>query len=86
VRFGSGGAFAYQAIAGVAYPMRRMPGVRLTAEYRFFGTARADVPVSRVVTGGILVNGAVPEASTHNGFMAADNILMLGLRYNFGGR
>jgi opacity protein-like surface antigen len=86
VRFGSGGAFAYQAIAGVAYPLRRMPGVRLTAEYRFFGTARADVPVTRVVTGGILVNGAVPGSFTHNGFMAADNILMVGLRYNFGGR
>jgi opacity protein-like surface antigen len=86
VRFGTGGAFAYQVIAGAAYPLSKLPGVKLTAEYRFFGATRADVPVSRIASGGILVNGAVPAASTHNGFAAADNIIMLGLRYNFGGR
>ena len=86
VRFGTGHAFAYQAIAGVAYPISKVPGLKLTAEYRFFGTARADVPVSRVATGGNLVNGAIPASSTHNGFVASDNIVTLGLRYDFGGR
>jgi hypothetical protein len=86
VKFGSAGAFAYQAIAGVAYPLNRTSGVKLTAEYRFFGTARADLPVSRVATGGNLVNGAIPAVSTHNGFMAADHNIMFGLRYDFGGR
>jgi OmpA-OmpF porin, OOP family len=33
------GGLAYQAIAGLAFPMPRMPGLSLTAEYRFFGIA-----------------------------------------------
>jgi hypothetical protein len=86
VKFGSAGAFAYQAIAGAAYPLNRIPGAKLTAEYRYFGMARADVPVTRVASGGNLVNGVVPSVSTHNGFITADHIFMLGLRYNFGGR
>jgi opacity protein-like surface antigen len=87
VKFGSAGAFAYQAIAGVAYPLNSLPGLKLTAEYRFFGTARADVPVSRTAAGvKVIVNGAAAAVSTHNGFMAADHSLMLGVRYNFGGR
>jgi hypothetical protein len=61
----------------------QVPGVQLTAEYRFFGTARADVPVSRIATGGNLVNGVVPAVATRNGFMGADNMIMLGLRYSF---
>ncbi len=31
------GAFAYQAIAGVAFPIGGVPGLALTAEYRFHG-------------------------------------------------
>ncbi len=33
------GGLAYQAIAGLSFPMPRMPGLSLTAEYRFFGVA-----------------------------------------------
>ena len=33
------GAFAYQAIAGVAFPIAAVPGLALTAEYRFMGLA-----------------------------------------------
>ncbi|MDT8333605.1 OmpA family protein [Roseomonas gilardii] len=32
------GDFAYQAMAGVAFPIRAVPGLAVTAEYRFFGT------------------------------------------------
>jgi OOP family OmpA-OmpF porin len=31
------GSFAYQAIAGLAFPIPNVPGLSLTAEYRFFG-------------------------------------------------
>ena len=31
------GAFAYQAIAGVSFPIDAVPGLSLTAEYRFMG-------------------------------------------------
>ena len=33
------GAFAYQAILGAAIPIPNVPGLALTAEYRFFGLA-----------------------------------------------
>ena len=33
------GSFAFQAIAGLSFPMPRVPGLSLTAEYRFFGVA-----------------------------------------------
>jgi OmpA-OmpF porin, OOP family len=33
------GGLAYQAIAGLSFPMPRVPGLSLTAEYRFFGIA-----------------------------------------------
>jgi opacity protein-like surface antigen len=84
VHFGTAGAFAYQAFAGVALPIQQVRGLALTAEYRFFGTGRAAVPVSRVSTAGVLINGVVPKAEAHDGFVAADNILSVGFRYNFG--
>lgn len=86
VQFGSAGALAYQARLGMAAPLRWAPGLSLTAEYRFVGTARADVPVSRVATGSLLVNGTVPAVSNHYGLFASDNILAVGLRYAFGAR
>jgi outer membrane protein OmpA-like peptidoglycan-associated protein len=33
------GAFAYQAILGVAFPINSVPGLAVTAEYRFMGLA-----------------------------------------------
>jgi OmpA-OmpF porin, OOP family len=84
VHFGSASAFAYQAIAGVALPLPFLPGLDTTLEYRFFGTAREDVPVSRMASDGDLINGAIPSSATHNGFQEHDNTLMIGLRYSFG--
>jgi OmpA-OmpF porin, OOP family len=84
VSFGSAGAFAYQAMAGVSLPLSVVPGLQATLEYRFFGTARMDVPVNRVSTSGNLVNGAVPSSSTHNGFEVLDHAVLVGLRYSFG--
>jgi OmpA-OmpF porin, OOP family len=84
VNFGSAGAFAYQAMLGAALPIRSVRGLALTAEYRFFGVARGDVPVTRTATGGVVINGAVPTVVSPDGFQARDNILQLGLRYSFG--
>jgi OOP family OmpA-OmpF porin len=67
VSFGRAGAFAYQAIAGMSLPLSILPGLQATLEYRFFGTARADVQVTRVTTTGDLVNGVLPSNNTHNG-------------------
>ena len=84
VSFGSAGAFAYQAIVGASLPIHVVPGLDATIEYRFFGTARADVPVTRVSIGTDLVNGELPSNTTHNGFDLHDNSLLIGLRYRFG--
>ena len=86
VRFGSGGAFAYQAMVGAAMPLSIVSGLHLTMEYRFFGMARADVAVNRTAAGGNLVNGAVPSSSTRNGFEIRDNAILIGLLYTFGER
>jgi OOP family OmpA-OmpF porin len=83
-RWGTAGALAYQAMIGASLPVRGVRGLELTAEYRFFGTAQAAVPVTRTATGGNLVNGAVPSESTHNGLHVQDDSLLVGVRYNFG--
>ena len=83
VSFGEGGAFAYQAIVGASLPLG-MPNLDMTFEYRFFGTARADIPVTRVGATGTRVNGVILQSNTHNGFEVHDNALAIGLRYAFG--
>jgi OOP family OmpA-OmpF porin len=85
VKFGSGNAFAYQAIVGATLPLRFIPGLDATMEYRFFGTTREDVPVSRVAPS-LTVNGTVPSSQTRNGFEIGDSAVLIGLRYSFGGR
>ena len=37
------GDFAYKAMAGVAFPIRAVPGLAVTAEYRFFGTLQPEL-------------------------------------------
>jgi hypothetical protein len=84
--FGTAGGFAYQAIAGLSLPVRSVAGLQLTLEYRFFGLARTDVPLTRTLTGNNRVNGVIPSATTHDGFTLADNAILIGVRYAFGGR
>ncbi|MBR0659241.1 OmpA family protein [Neoroseomonas oryzicola] len=74
---GSDGTWAYQAIAGVAFPIPAVPGLAITAEYRYFGTF--DNPsLSGTVTGpGYARSQQIPVAtSNHN--------VMVGVRFNFG--
>jgi outer membrane protein OmpA-like peptidoglycan-associated protein len=70
--------FAYQGIAGVSYPLYDLvPGLSLTAEYRFYGTpqpAKYDVFVSS------------PTVNSTARVKVADDLnhsLMLGVRYAF---
>lgn len=81
VTFGEAGALAYQAIVGASWPVARVRGLELTAEYRFFGTAQANVPVTRTEAGTDYVNGVLPTSETHNGFQARYSSLMIGFRY-----
>jgi OmpA-OmpF porin, OOP family len=39
---GTEGSFAFQGIAGLAFPIPNVPGLSLTAEYRFFGTTAQE--------------------------------------------
>jgi outer membrane protein OmpA-like peptidoglycan-associated protein len=68
---GTPGAFAYQAMLGAAMPIAAVPGLSLTAEYRFMGLAG-----DRSYTGGPL----------HNTIVRSDNFnhsVLLGVRYSF---
>jgi OmpA-OmpF porin, OOP family len=84
VRFGQAGAFAYQAIVGASLPLHVLPGLELTANYRFFGTAVAYVPINRTALGGDTVNGVVPSNATRDRFETHANTVLIGVRYRFG--
>lgn len=83
VRYGTGSAFAYQALAGASLPLDCIPGLEATLEYRFFGTARADIEARARTTLPTLVNGSVPAGQRLLGFVAHENIVLVGLRYRF---
>jgi hypothetical protein len=70
----SAGAGAYQAMAGVSFPMPGVPGLSLTAEYRLFG-----MPFSRNFQG--TTNGA--ESTMRLGPMF-DQAALFGVRFAFG--
>ena len=72
-------SFAYQAIAGLSFPIPPVVGLSLTAEYRYFALAGDRTYGSRFTT----APGAAPVYSR---FRVTDNYnhsLMLGLRYAF---
>ncbi|MBE7210312.1 MAG: OmpA family protein [Gluconacetobacter diazotrophicus] len=50
-------SFAYQAIAGVAIPVPRVPGLSATLEYDFVGLATGDASIPIHVTRTVLVPG-----------------------------
>ena len=65
------GSFAYQVIAGAAFPIDAVPGLALTAEYRFMGLAGNRTYTS---TGG----GSAVSTTNYN------HDILLGVRYAFG--
>ncbi|TCI00947.1 OmpA family protein [Roseococcus sp. SYP-B2431] len=71
------GQFAYQGIAGVAFGLDAMvPGLALTAEYRFYGTLDPELGTA------IRVNGATVAAGTYKPTNYNHSILA-GVRYAF---
>jgi opacity protein-like surface antigen len=90
VRFGTGGSayrmnameaqFAYQGMAGAALGLGDvLPGLALTAEYRFFGTLDPSLPAGRV--SGPALPGVPGSVKVEN----VNHSVLLGLRYSFGG-
>ncbi|MES2713193.1 MAG: OmpA family protein [Pseudomonadota bacterium] len=68
------GNFAYQGIAGLAIPIAAVPGLAITAEYRFFGTLAQD---QRATAGG----RGIPYD-----YQNLNHSVLGGLRYTFGQR
>jgi len=70
----STGSFAYQAILGAALPIDAVPGLSVTAEYRFMGlTGNRNFSGS---AGGVA--GSISSTENYN------HSLLIGLRYAFG--
>jgi outer membrane protein OmpA-like peptidoglycan-associated protein len=73
----SDGEFAYQAIAGIGIPIRSVPGLALTAEYRFFGTLSPEMSATATNAAGVERRSRI-EVDNFN------HSLLVGVRYNFG--
>ena len=71
------GRFAYQGIAGVAVPFTWLgvPGLTLTAEYRFLGMLEQEMRVTVRDAGNRVVGGGKTDVEKYN------HSVMLGLRY-----
>ncbi|MEO3473885.1 OmpA family protein [Roseomonas sp. CAU 1739] len=74
---GTDGRFAYQAIVGAALPISSVPGLALTAEYRFFGTLSPELDASARNANGVVRRTSV-EVDNFN------HSILLGVRYAFG--
>ncbi len=72
------GGFAFQAIAGLSFPIPGVPGLTVTTEYRFFG-----IPGSETFTGSQTFAIADPSVSIKVQHQY-DNSFLLGIRYAFG--
>jgi outer membrane protein OmpA-like peptidoglycan-associated protein len=71
------GAFAWQAIAGASFPIPNMPGLSLTADYRFMdilGGAKYD---------GVVVNDGAASPSVLKLHNQLNNEVVIGVRYAF---
>jgi hypothetical protein len=76
--------FAYQAIAGVAFPIASVPGLAVTTEFRFFGTLENKFDTTTTFfspTTGRQIGNSVTGSVDANNYNYS---LMVGLRYNFG--
>ncbi len=80
------GGFAFQAIGGLAFPIPRVPGLSLTAEYRFFGVPGSETFNGNQVTftgtpgfggGPVTVPASVKLRGQYN------HSFLLGVRYAF---
>jgi outer membrane protein OmpA-like peptidoglycan-associated protein len=76
---GTEGAFAYQAIAGLSFPMPNLPGLSITTEYRFFGTVGPGAFDATVISRPPLRTGA-GNFDFRNQY---NQSVLLGIRYAF---
>ncbi|HYZ64418.1 MAG TPA: OmpA family protein [Acetobacteraceae bacterium] len=76
------GSFAYQAIVGVSFPITAVPGLSLTAEYRFMGLAD-----NRTYNYQFFANGPTPGGINTRARLTFDDdfnhSILLGVRYAF---
>jgi len=71
------GAFAGQLIGGVSFPIPNMPGLSLTADYRFMDILGGEKFDGDVANAGVITPA---ELKLHNQF---NNELVIGVRYAF---
>jgi len=76
---GDTGAFGYQAILGAALPITSVPGLAVTAEYRFMGTLGHDING----TGNITSGSGVSQTRLNSEVDNFNHSLLVGLRYAF---
>ncbi len=76
---GNTGAFGYQAIVGAALPITSVPGLAVTAEYRFMGTLGHDINGTANTT----VGGTVQQTRLNSDIDNFNHSLLIGLRYAF---
>jgi len=72
------GRFAYQGIGGLSFPVWHVPGLSVTAEYRYFGVQGPLTMQSSFTSGGHVASGNTDFSFNHN------QSFLLGLRYAFG--
>jgi outer membrane protein OmpA-like peptidoglycan-associated protein len=73
----TGGAFALQGIVGIGFAIDQVPGLTLTAEYRYLESLGPSIPVSYVnAAGATVLSGKADTESRNQSFL-------LGLRYAF---
>jgi opacity protein-like surface antigen len=71
--------FAYQAILGMSFPIDAIPGLAMTAEYRFLGLEGSrSYGVNVTPVGGGSVHGSLTPRTDYN------HSILIGLRYAFG--
>jgi len=71
------GAFAYQAIAGAAFPIGSVPGLAITAEYRFLGMYGDRDYNYQYFAPGVATRARIRFSEEYN------HSVMLGVRYAF---
>jgi OOP family OmpA-OmpF porin len=76
---GDTGAFGYQAILGFSVPISGVPGLAVTAEYRFMGTLGHDING----TGNITSGSGVSQTRLNSDVDNFNHSLLVGLRYAF---
>jgi len=81
--YGNAGGFAFQGFAGGSLAIPGVPGLTATLEYRYFGSARINTPVTATALGDT-INGRVPHGKGNLGFFVGDQSVLVGLRYAFG--